>query len=223
MRHKSLKIVSIGLISAMLLAGCGGSDSKSTDASTPTSTEAPANKSVEDQSSNKTYGQITAIDGTTITVALGTMKDRGNKQNGGGRGDGQTMPSGKPDMPQGSDNANPPEAPTGSDNANAPEVPTGSDDANKKNGERPSMIDLTGETQTITVGDSTKISIRSMNESKDGTLSDLQVGDTISFELSDDNKTATSITSQSFSGGGKGEKGNSANATAAPTATANAS
>ncbi|MDO5293084.1 MAG: hypothetical protein Q4F05_10075, partial [bacterium] len=118
MRHKTLKLVSIGVMSAMLLAGCGGSSSTTTDSNTNTETTAgTTNTDASNQESDsKTYGQITAIDGSTITVALGTMKDRGNR----GNGDGQTMPSGKPDMPQGSDNANAPEAPSGSDNANAP-------------------------------------------------------------------------------------------------------
>lgn len=186
----------------MLLVGCGGSDSSSDTTNTAVETAAAQ---TNNQQASGTYGQITAIDDTTITVALGTMKQMGNKPNG----DNQTKPSGKPD------------APTGSDDANAPQAPTGSDDANKKGGNRGSMLDLTGETQTITISDSTKISIKSRDESKDGTISDLQVGDIISFELSDDNKTATTITSQSFGGGG--DKGGQApNASAAPEATAKA-
>ncbi|MDO5520096.1 MAG: hypothetical protein Q4G58_06350 [bacterium] len=222
MRHKTLKIVSIGVMSAMLLVGCGGSSSSTTDSNTNAETNAGNvnNEASNQENDNKTYGQITAIDGSTITVALGTMKNRGNR----GDGSGQTMPSGKPDMPQGSDNANAPEAPTGSDNANAPEAPTGSNDANKKGGQGFSMLDLTGETATISVSDSTKISIKSRTESTDGTISDLQVGDTISFELSDDNKTATTITSQSMGGkGGQGGQKPSTDASQAPAATAKAS
>ena len=59
------------------------------------------------------------------------------------------------------------------------------------------MLDLTGESKTVTLTDSTTITIQSRDESKTGTVSDLQVGDTISFDLASDGTTVTALKMQS--------------------------
>lgn len=203
MRHKSVQVLSIGVLSAMLLAGCSSSTTGTTDsASTPAATvSSETTSSAPTQTADTaTYGQITTIEGSTITVELGTKKEM-NK--GGGQGEKRpegTAPSGQPEMPNDQNNETPP--------SGQPEAPEGSDNANAQKKENFSMLDLTGETKTITVTDATTITIQSRGESSTGALSDLQVGSTISFELSDDDSTATAITLQSMGqrGNGQGDK-----------------
>ena len=203
---------------------------------------------------NTVLGQVTAVNDDSITIAIGTQKEMqapggdGQGQAPDGNGDQQTPPE-KPDDSNGdsSDQQTPPEKPEGSSeegfsendtvsadsgNGEAPEAPD-SNGAPDENGQgQPSMLDLTGEEQTITVTSDTVITRQTMqdpgsnrqgqapdgNGAPDGnsqapdgsadsseplSLSDLKEGDVVSVVLNDDG-TAASITVQSMGGGNMG-------------------
>lgn len=201
---------------------------------------------------NTVLGQVTAVNDDSITIAIGTQKEMqapggdGQGQAPDGNGDQQTPPE-KPDDSNGdsSDQQTPPEKPEGSSeegfsendtvsadsgNGKAPEAPA-SNGAPDENGQgQPSMLDLTGEEQTITVTSDTVITRQTMqgpggngqgqapdgNGAPDGqapngnadsseplSLSDLKEGDVVSVVLNDDG-TAASITVQSMGGGNMG-------------------
>ena len=201
---------------------------------------------------NTVLGQVTAVNDDSITIAIGTQKEMqapggdGQGQAPDGNGDQQTPPE-KPDDSNGdsSDQQTPPEKPEGSSeegfsendtvsadsgNGEAPEAPD-SNGAPDENGQgQPSMLDLTGKEQTITVTSDTVITRQTMqdpgsngqgqapdgNGAPDGqapngsadssetlSLSDLKEGDVVSVVLNDDG-TAASITVQSMGGGNMG-------------------
>ena len=133
---------------------------------------------------NTVLGQVTAVNDDSITIAIGTQKEMqapggdGQGQAPDGNGDQQTPPE-KPDDSNGdsSDQQTPPEKPEGSSeegfsendtvsadsgNGKAPEAPA-SNGAPDENGQgQPSMLDLTGEEQTITVTSDTVITRQTM-------------------------------------------------------------
>ena len=123
-------------------------------------------------------GQITAIDGNVISIALAEKPEApdGEAPNGE-KPDGQA-PDGNGGTPNG-------EAPAG-------EVPSGE----APDGQKPEkdMLDemtltLSGDTMTITVNDDTIITI----DGTDATPDDLQVGDTVSFFLDGEVVTSLSV------------------------------
>lgn len=135
---------------------------------------------------NTVLGQVTAVNDDSITIAIGTQKEMqapggdGQGQAPDGNGDQQTPPE-KPDDSNGdsSDQQTPPEKPEGSSeegfsendtvsadsgNVEAPEAPD-SNGAPDENGQgQPSMLDLTGEEQTITVTSDTVITRQTMQD-----------------------------------------------------------
>lgn len=135
---------------------------------------------------NTVLGQVTAVNDDSITIAIGTQKEMqapggdGQGQAPDGNGDQQTPPE-KPDDSNGdsSDQQTPPEKPEGSSeegfsendtvsadsgNGKAPEAPD-SNGAPDENGQgQPSMLDLTGEEQTITVTSDTVITRQTMQD-----------------------------------------------------------
>ena len=138
-------------------------------------------------------GQITAIDGNVISIALAEKPEAP---------DGETPTGEKSDGQAPDDNG-------GTPNGDAPagEVPSGeksddqAPDGEKPTGEAPDgqkpekdMLDemtltLSGDTMTITVNDDTIITI----DGTDATLDDLQVGDTVSFFLDGEVVTSLSV------------------------------
>lgn len=178
------KVMCAVLTAAMVMTGftaCGGTTSAGTESAASESAEqeetiAPegtteqstVEQSTETESGEEKVesylGQITAIDGNVISIALAE----------------------KPETPDG-------EIPTGEkSDGQAPdgEKPTGE----APNGQKPEkdMLDemtliLSGDTMTITVNDDTIITI----DGEDATLDELQVGDTVSFFL--DGETVTSL------------------------------
>ena len=220
-----------------------------TNAENSLETETTSDSEAEE---NTVLGQVTAVNDDSITIAIGTQKEMqapggdGQGQAPDGNGDQQTPPE-KPDDSNGdsSDQQTPPEKPEGSSeegfsendtvsadsgNGEAPEAPD-SNGAPDENGQgQPSMLDLTGEEQTITVTSDTVITRQTMqgpggngqgqapdgNGAPDGqapngnadsseplSLSDLKEGDVVSVVLNDDG-TAASITVQSMGGGNMG-------------------
>ena len=138
-------------------------------------------------------GQITAIDGNVISIALAEKPETPDGEiPTGEKSDGQA-PDGNGGTPNG-------EAPVG-------EVPSGEkSDAQAPDGEKPTgeasdgqkpekdMLDemtltLSGDTMTITVNDDTIITI----DGEDATLDELQVGDTVSFFLDGEIVTSLSV------------------------------
>lgn len=220
-----------------------------TNAENSLETETTSDSEAEE---NTVLGQVTAVNDDSITIAIGTQKEMqapggdGQGQAPDGNGDQQTPPE-KPDDSNGdsSDQQTPPEKPEGSSeegfsendtvsadsgNGEAPEAPD-SNGAPDENGQgQPSMLDLTGKEQTITVTSDTVITRQTMqdpgsngqgqapdgNGAPDGqapngsadssetlSLSDLKEGDVVSVVLNDDG-TAASITVQSMGGGNMG-------------------
>ena len=153
---------------------------------------------------NVVLGEVKSVSDTEITIAVGTMKEMGQP---GGNGQGQPGGDGQ--------------------NGEAPEKPDGGN-----GGEAPSMLDLTGEEQTITITENTVITKQSggmqqgqpggdgqnggVPEKPDGdgqdgeaeeiSLSDIQEGDVVSITLDEDGNAA-SITVMSMEMGGQGGPG----------------
>lgn len=251
MKNKYAAIV-LGLaltISSCPVYAAENTTEATTNAENSLETETTSDSEAEE---NTVLGQVTAVNDDSITIAIGTQKEMqapggdGQGQAPDGNGDQQTPPE-KPDDSNGdsSDQQTPPEKPEGSSeegfsendtvsadsgNGKAPEAPA-SNGAPDENGQgQPSMLDLTGKEQTITVTSDTVITRQTMqdpgsngqgqapdgNGAPDGqapdgsadssetlSLSDLKEGDIVSVVLNDDG-TAASITVQSMGGGNIG-------------------
>lgn len=167
-------------------------------------------------------GEVTAIGEDSITIALATRK-------GGGNPGGMEKPDGEQgEMPEG-------EAPEGMPEGERGEMPEGEAPNGEQGempeggqGEKPSMLELTGEEQTITITENTVITKMSMErpernvETSEGeedaeqkempqqttetiSLSDISEGDTVSVVLDEDGNAATIIVQSMGMGGGQGK------------------
>lgn len=180
------KVMCAVLTAAMVMTGftaCGGTTSAGTESAASESAEQKETIAPESTTEQSTVeqsaatesgeekvesylGQITAIDGNVISIALAEKPETP---------DGEAPTGEKPDG----------EKPTG-------EVPSGE----APDGQKPEkdMLDemtltLSGDTMTITVNDDTIITI----DGADATLDDLQVGDTVSFFLDGEVVTSLSV------------------------------
>lgn len=197
------KVMCAVLTAAMVMTGftaCGGTTSAGTESAASESAEqketiAPESTTeqgtVEQNAATESgeekvesyLGQITAIDGNVISIALAEKPEAP---------DGEAPTGDKPDGPAPDGNGGAPkgEAPAG-------EAPSGEKlDGQALDGQKPEkdMLDemtltLSGETLTITVNDDTIITI----DGADATLDDLQVGDTVSFFLDGEVVTSLSV------------------------------
>ena len=179
------KVMCAVLTAAMVMTGftaCGGTTSAGTESVASESAEqketiAPESTTEGTESGEEKVesylGQITAIDGNVISIALAE----------------------KPEAPNG-------EAPTGeAPSGEKPDDQTPDGNGSAPNGEAPNgqkpekdMLDemtltLSGDTMTITVNDDTIITI----DGEDATLDELQVGDTVSFFLDGEIVTSLSV------------------------------
>lgn len=179
------KVMCAVLTAAMVMTGftaCGGTTSAGTESVASESAEqketiAPESTTEGTESGEEKVesylGQITAIDGNVISIALAE----------------------KPEAPNG-------EAPTGEapsgekPDGQAPDGNGGAPNGEAPNGQKPEkdMLDqmtltLSGDTMTITVNDDTIITI----DGEDATLDELQVGDTVSFFLDGEIVTSLSV------------------------------
>lgn len=179
------KVMCAVLTAAMVMTGftaCGGTTSAGTESVASESAEqketiAPESTTEGTESGEEKVesylGQITAIDGNVISIALAEKPEAPNGEAPtGDKPDGQAL-DGNGGAPNG-------EAPNG-------EAP---------NGQKPEkdMLDemtltLSGDTMTITVNDDTIITI----DGEDATLDELQVGDTVSFFLDGEIVTSLSV------------------------------
>lgn len=169
------KVMCAVLTAAMVMTGftaCGGTTSAGTESAASESAEqeetiAPESTTESTESGEEKVesylGQITAIDGNVISIALAEKPEApsGEKPNG------QT-PDGNGGAPNG-------EAPNGQ----KPE----------KDMLDEMTLTLSGDTMTITVNDDTIITI----DGEDATLDELQVGDTVSFFLDGEIVTSLSV------------------------------
>ena len=169
------KVMCAVLTAAMVMTGftaCGGTTSAGTESVASESAEqeetiAPESTTESTESGEEKVesylGQITAIDGNVISIALAEKPEApsGEKPNG------QT-PDGNGSAPNG-------EAPNGQ----KPE----------KDMLDEMTLTLSGDTMTITVNDDTIITI----DGEDATLDELQVGDTVSFFLDGEIVTSLSV------------------------------
>ena len=201
------KVMCAVLTAAMVMTGftaCGGSTTASA-ASTEASEnkETIASESTTEQNTVESgeekvesyLGQITAIDGNVISIALAEKLEAPNGEAptgeapSGEKSDGQA-PDGNGGAPNG-------EAPTGDKtDGQAPDGNDGAPNGEASDGQKPekNMLDemtltLSGDTMTITVNDDTTITI----DGADATLDDLQVGDTVSFFLDGEVVTSLSV------------------------------
>lgn len=174
------KVMCAVLTAAMVMTGftaCGETTSAGTESAASESAEqketivpeSTTEQSALEKSEEKVesyLGQITAIDGNVISIALAEKPEAP---------DGEAPNGEKPDG----------QAPNG-------EKPTGEAPDSQK--PEKDMLDemtltLSGDTMTITVNDDTIITI----DGADATLDDLQVGDTVSFFLDGEVVTSLSV------------------------------
>ena len=183
---------------------------------TENTASAEENGSAAETEENTLLGQVTAVNEDSFTIALGTRKEM--QAPGGEGGEQQTPPDSEGGGPQ-----TPPEKPDsdkeqasdgeGAEQQTPPDGENGGQQTppDGEGGGQPSLLDLTGEEQTISVTSDTVITRESMQAPDDSsetvTLSDLQEGDIVAVELNDDG-TAASVTIQSMNmGGGMGGPG----------------
>ena len=228
------KMISLMLSAAMAfsLTACA-----KTEAAAQTAEQTTA--SSENTSQEELVGKITALDGSTVTVQLGSLSDPGNgqqmpdgqqppeKQDGqqsdsqqppekpdGEQSDGQQPPE-KPDGQQ-SDGQQPPEKPDGqqSDSQQPPEKP----DGQQSDGQQPSEMPDGG----FTAGDETRtLELSGAAIEKDGeeiAAADLSVGDILRLTLEGEQVVSAKVVTQSggpgmggFGGSGTVTQGTSAN------------
>ena len=189
------KVMCAVLTAAMVMTGftaCGGTTSAGTESVASESAEqketiAPESTTESTESGEEKVeaylGQITAIDGNVISIALAEKPEAPEGEAPVGEAPSGEKPDGQ--APDGNGGAPNGEAPTGkAPNGEAP------------NGQKPEkdMLDqmtltLSGDTMTITVNDDTIITI----DGEDATLDELQVGDTVSFFLDGEIVTSLSV------------------------------
>ena len=179
------KVMCAVLTAAMVMTGftaCGGTTSAGTESVASESAEqketiAPESTTEGTESGEEKVesylGQITAIDGNVISIALAEKPEAPNGEAPTGEAPSGEKPNGQ--------------TPDGNGSAPNGEAP---------NGQKPEkdMLDemtltLSGDTMTITVNDDTIITI----DGEDATLDELQVGDTVSFFMDGEIVTSLSV------------------------------
>ena len=204
------KVMCAVLTAAMVMTGftaCGGSttaSAASTEALENKETIAPESTTEGTESGEEKVesylGQITAIDGNVISIALAEKPEAPNGEAPTGEAPSGEKPDGQ--APDGNGGAPNGEAPTGeAPSGEKPNDQTPDGNGSAPNGEAPNgqkpekdMLDemtltLSGDTMTITVNDDTIITI----DGEDATLDELQVGDTVSFFLDGEIVTSLSV------------------------------
>ena len=196
------KVMCAVLTAAMVMTGftaCGGTTSAGTESVASESAEqketiAPESTTESAESGEEKVesylGQITAIDGNVISIALAEKPEAPNGEAPTGEAPSGEKPDGQ--APDGNGGAPNGEAPNGQ----APDGNGGAPNGEAPNGQKPEkdMLDemtltLSGDTMTITVNDDTIITI----DGEDATLDELQVGDTVSFFLDGEIVTSLSV------------------------------
>lgn len=238
-------------------------DADDTTEDTAEASDEKADDSKEETNENEILGEVKSVEDGKITIAVGTRKEMsqpGEQPQGGENSEAPEKPDGDAKGSKDADSEKTDDASTdessdtdeetedtestddaSADNTDKGEAPDGNGDGQgAPDGEAPSMLNLTGEEQEITVTDSTVITKQSMGggqgapggeapEKPDGeapdsngqapdsagqteeiTLDDIKEGDVVAITLDDDGNAAT-ITVQSMDmGGGQGGPGGQA-------------
>ena len=196
------KVMCAVLTAAMVMTGftaCGGTTSAGTESVASESAEqketiAPESTTESAESGEEKVesylGQITAIDGNVISIALAEKPEAPNGEAPTGEAPSGEKPDGQ--APDGNGGAPNGEAPNGQ----APDGNGSAPNGEAPNGQKPEkdMLDemtltLSGDTMIITLNDDTIITI----DGEDATLDELQVGDTVSFFLDGEIVTSLSV------------------------------
>jgi|GEM_PF-468179 len=205
-KNRLIIIALLSVFTALMLAGCqtqaSGEDSQSSEQQTAEASQAqPQSSASAVQEDNAVYGTVTAIDGNTVTLELGTLNENAqlNGQDGPGQGGGQ---NGKPSGSAPSDM--PSDMPSGDMPSDMPSGEMPSD--MPSDGERPSMLTSTGETITITIPDESIITVTGVEGQETG-LAAIQEGSTLKIVYAQDGETIQSVVvlngGDGFSGGGQ--------------------
>lgn len=196
------KVMCAVLTAAMVMTGftaCGGTTSAGTESVASESAEqketiAPESTTESAESGEEKVesylGQITAIDGNVISIALAEKPEAPNGEAPTGEAPSGEKPDGQaPDGNGGAPNGEAPNGQTPDGNGSAPngEAPDGQKPEKDMLDEM--TLTLSGDTMTITVNDDTIITI----DGEDATLDELQVGDTVSFFLDGEIVTSLSV------------------------------
>ncbi len=196
MKRRYAAILLSMVLGLTMLNGCGKADKE-------TKTGTMVSKDKEDK--NTIYGEVSQITEDTITIKVGTRKEREHPEEGnGGRSEGE-MP-GKPsgERPEGEA----PEKPSGEQpEGEMPEKPSG-----EQPGEIPSMLELTGEEQEIQVTENTLIKREEMGRGSDKEaaaeeikISDLAEGDMVQAVFAEDGSTEEILVISPGKPGGAGQ------------------
>lgn len=248
MKYKHLAMI----MGVMITATSVGSAATAFAADSKTESTQDAGDTTEDtaeasdkEESNEILGEVKSVEDGKITIAVGTRKEMGQpgeQPQGGENGEAPEKPDGDDAKADGdakdsedadgkkTDDASTDES---ADTDEGTEDTESTDEASDSNGdgqgapdgEKPSMLDLTGEEQEITVTDSTVITKQTMGggqgapggedpddagQTQEITLDDIKEGDVVAITLDDDGNAAT-ITVQSMEmGGGQGGLGSQA-------------
>lgn len=199
-KKKAILLLTISSL-FLLAAGCSKDNSQNQSAQTGNENN-PVTADSTAKDASTINGQVTAVDGNTITLTA--WPSGGNRGPGNGKNRGQRPNSDS----KNSDNITPPDK---SSDANS----SGSTD-NNKNSNRPAPSGNTqkgstkmpqGEEKTITVTDSTTYSVEKDGKTTTGSITDVTAGSMISVEFTTDssgNEVPSVITIRSFSRDGMG-------------------
>lgn len=205
-KKKALLLLTVSSF-LILAAGCSKSNSQDQAAQADSGNSSVAADSGTAQDDSTLNGQVTAVDGSTIT--LSAWPGGGNRGPGNGENKGQ-RPNGDS---KNSDNMTPPDKSADSNNSNSTGndknsvQPTPSGDNQNGNGNKMPQ----GEEKTITVTDSTTYSVEKDGKTTAGSISDVTVDSMISVEFTTDSsgkEVPSVITIRSFSRDGMGKGGN---------------
>lgn len=161
--------------------------------------------SESDLSNSTVTGQVTAVDGNSVTLLLGELTENEMGTPPSGDTASGTAPSGAPSGEAPSGEAPAGEAPSGDGSG---EVPSGEAPSGGDSGEAPSgggsMSSFTAgeESVTITITDDTVITIEGMGDDTEGTIADITADSILEVSFGADN-TVTSVTVKNIMGGGK--------------------
>ena len=163
-------------------------DAGDTTEDTAEASDAKTDDSKEETNENEILGEVKSVEDGKITIAVGTRKEMdqpGEQPQGGENGEAPEKPEGDDSKADGAEETDSEatedtsedkttdaeenaettdgEDETSADNTDKDEVPDGNGDGQgAPDGEAPSMLDLTGEEQEITVTDSTVITKQTM-------------------------------------------------------------
>lgn len=202
------KVMCAVLTAAMVMTGftaCGGSASANTESAAGEAAEqketiAPGSTTEQSKMEQSTeageekaesyLGQITAIDGNVISIALAEKPEAPDGNGGAPNGDAPSGEAPAGEAPRGQKpDGQVPDGNVGTPNGGIPDGEAPDGQKSEKDMLDEMTLTLSGETLTITVNDDTIITI----DGKEATLDELEAGDTVSFFLDGEIVTSLSV------------------------------